>query len=79
MCSVPFFQLVIAGGTAGDDQGGGSVLQTLLNLILRLESWDQSPGKYRQLEADGGFYQTIHPQSRSWERRPVEEGDTCCR
>jgi hypothetical protein len=34
MCSVPFFQLVIAGGTAGEDQGGGSVLQTLLNLIL---------------------------------------------
>ena len=43
------------------------------------ESRDQPPGKYRQLKAAGGIHPAIHRQRLNRERRPVEEGDACCR
>ena len=66
-----------AGSTAGEARGG-KCSRTLLNLILS-EKAGSTSRKYRQLEADGGFYQAIHRQRLSWQRRPVEEGDSCYR
>jgi hypothetical protein len=60
---------------AGESQGGGSVLETLLSLILSEKAGINLHENTGSSKPMGGFYPAIHRQWLSWEWRPLEGGD----